>query len=177
MHTRGKSHKKWQQVATATLLTGAAEAWRSRNEPGGMTGPKGRRIATAALSAAGIDAFLDKNPDEKSKRHIVESVIGGLVTSRLANGPRDRSDTRRRSHSRNGYGDRSHSRSRFGRSQSRGPDDSQSRRGSDLKDLAAFGGIAAAGKFFYNRVRSKFRGRHRSRSYSSSEDSFVSTNR
>jgi hypothetical protein len=170
----GKTRKKWKQAATASLLTGAVEAWRSRNEPGGMTGHKGKRIATAAISAAGIDAFLDKNPDEKSKRHVVESVIGGLMTNRLANGPRNLSRSRSRSYSRHGYGHRSRSRShsRFSlRSLSRGPDDSQSRRDSGLKDLKT------AGKAFYDRVRSKLRGRDRSLSHSSSEDSFVPTHR
>jgi hypothetical protein len=166
-------------------LTGAAEAWRSRNEPGGLTGTKGRRIATAALSAAGIDAFLDKDPNKKSKLHIAESVVGGLATNRLANGPRSRSRSRGRSRSGSGSRSRSHSRfslrslsrGRFGRSQSRGRDDSKSRRGSIFKDVATAGGIAAVGKAILDRVRSKSRGRDRSRSRSSSENSFVPTRR
>ena len=181
----GDGRKKLQQAATAALLTGAAEAWRSRKEPGGLTGPKGRRIATAALSAAGIDALLDRNPDEKSKLHIAESVLGGFMTNRLVNGPRSRSRSRGRSVSRDGG--RSRSRSRFslrslsrgalGRSQSRGPNDSPQRRSSGLKDIAALGGIAAAGKAIYDRVRSKSRGRDRSRSRSSSGDSIPPTRR
>lgn len=186
--SRGDGAKKWQQAATAALLTGAVEAWRSRKEPGGITGPKGRRIATAALGAAGIDAFLDKNPHEKSKRHVIESVIGGLAANRLANGPRSRSGSRGRSltrdddldedgrpRSRSRFSLRSLSRGRLGRSQSRGPDGE--RRGSTLKDIAALGGIAAAGKAIYDRVRSKSRNRDRDRSRSDSEDSYVPSRR
>jgi len=97
--------------------------------PGGLTGPKGRRIVTAAISAAGIDALLDKNTDGKSKRHIVKSIIGGLVINRLVNGPRNRSYSRVRSHSRDSYV-HPHSLSRYHlRSLSHGLVNSQSRRG------------------------------------------------
>ena len=60
---------------------------RSRHEPGGwLDGKKGARVATAALSAAGIDAIIDRDPEWKPKRHIAESVVGGLGISYLANG-------------------------------------------------------------------------------------------
>lgn len=114
--------KKWQQAAKAAVLSGVVEAVRSRNEPGKWTGPKGQRIATAALGAAAADGLLDRNPNEKSKRHIIESVIGGLAANRIANGPRERSDSRGRSQSRSrsrGTGIRARSRSLF-RSVSRG---------------------------------------------------------
>lgn len=173
---RGDGRKKWQQAATAALLSGAVEAWRSRKEPG-----KGQRIATAALGAAGIDAFLDKDPHEKTKRHVIESVIGGLAANRLANGPRDRSGSRGRSLSRDGDGARSSSRfslrslsrGRLGRSQSRGPDGEG--KDNTIRNVLAAGGIAAAGKAIYDRVRSKSRNRNRSRS--DSEDSYVPTRR
>lgn len=180
-HSHGDGRKKWQQAATAALLTGAVEAWRSRKEPGGITGPKGQRIATAALGAAGIDAFLDKDPHEKTKRHVIESVIGGLAANRLANGPRDRSGSRGRSLSRDGddrrsssrFSLRSLSRGRLGRSQSRGPDGEG--RDNTIRNVLAAGGIAAAGKAIYDRVRSKSRNRDRSRS--DSEDSYVPNRR
>lgn len=178
-----ETRKKWQQAAKAAVVTGVIEAVRSRNEPGGWAGAKGQRVATAALGAAGIDGFLDKDPDRKSKRHIIESVVGGLAANRLANGPRERSGSRgrslsrSRSRSRSGLSLRSRSRSLFGRgrSSSRGPDGESG--SGNLKNIAALGGIAAAGKAIYDRVRSKSRGRNRSRSRSSSEDSYVPTRR
>lgn len=180
--------RKWQQAASAAVITGVIEAVRSRKEAGPWTGEKGQRVATAALSAAGIDGFLDRNPHEKSKRHVVESVIGGLVASRVANGARSKSrsgDSRGRSQSRDGSQSimgrlRSRSRSVFGRgrSASRGSDDGRGRARSKsrgIKELAAVGGVAAIGKAIYDRVRSKSRGRlNRSRSRSvDSEDSYV----
>ncbi|KAF2428682.1 hypothetical protein EJ08DRAFT_324144 [Tothia fuscella] len=182
--------KKWQQAAKAAVVTGVIEAVRSRNEPGAWTGQKGQRVATAALGAAAADGLLDRNPNEKSKRHIIESVVGGLAANRLANGPRDRSGSRGRSQSRSRSrgGLRSRSRSLF-RSMSRGgrrdpsespdgrPGRSQSR-GRGLKEVAALGGIAAAGKAIYDRVRSKSRGGRGKRSPSaSSEDSYVPARR
>jgi hypothetical protein len=177
--------RKWQQAAKAAAVTGVIEAVRSRKDPQKM-----QRIATAALSAAGIDGFLDRDPDSKSKRHIIESVVGGLAANRLANGPRDSDDTRGRSRSRSrsrggSFVERIRSRSQSmlsrGRSASRGPNDGVSRSGSavgNLKSLAAVGGVAAVGKAIYDRVRSKSRGRlpRRSRS-ASSDDSYVPSRR
>ncbi|KAF2151244.1 hypothetical protein K461DRAFT_280032 [Myriangium duriaei CBS 260.36] len=160
----GKSERKWAQAAQAALVAGAVEAFRSRKEPGAWTGEKGRRIATAALGAGGIDGLVDRDPDKKSKRHLAEAVIGGLAANRLANGPRGRSvgpDGRARSRSR----------SLFGRSLSRGRDQGRGGGGgggSGLKDLAAGGALAAAGKAIYDRVRSKSR-RRRSPSTSSND--------
>lgn len=181
--SRGSSdnRKKWQQAAKAAVVSGVIEAVRSRNEPGPWTGIKGQRIATAALAAGGVDGFLDRDPNKKSKRHIIESVVGGLAANRLANGPRESSDSRGRSRSRSRSGIRSRSRSLF-RSLSRGgrdrsvsespPRGGRSRsRGSGLKDVAALGGIAAAGKAIYDRVRSKSRGRDRRSPSVFSEDS------
>jgi len=186
---RSRSRGKWKQAATAAIITGAVEAFRSRKEPGGLTGPKGQRIATAALGAAGIDALLDRDPDKKKKRHVAESVIGGLVANRLANGPRSRSGSRgrslsraegdddERSRSRSRFSFRSLSRGAFGRSQSRDGSRDGSRNGSrnrshTLRDVAAVGGIAAVGKAIYDRV-SKSRERNRERSPSDSEDSYA----
>ncbi|KAF2094575.1 hypothetical protein NA57DRAFT_60604 [Rhizodiscina lignyota] len=174
------NRKKWQQAATAALIAGATEAYRARKDPN-----KGTRIATAALASAGLDSFLDREPGHHSKRHVLESVVGGLAANRLANGPRDRSQSRGRSASRSPSrgGLRSRSRSLF-RSLSRGGrrDDSGDRggsrsrsRGRGLKDIAALGGVAAVGKAIYDRVRSKSRGRNRSRS--ESEDSYVPSRR
>jgi hypothetical protein len=180
--------KKWQQAAKAAVLTGVVEAVRSRNEPGGWTGPKGQRIATAALGAAAADGFLDRDPNSHSKRHIIESVVGGLAANRIANGSRNRSDSRGRSMSRSrsrGTGIRSRSRSLF-RSLSRGGNRDRSEspgggrsksRGRGLKEVAALGGIAAIGKGIYDRVRSKSRGRGKRSPSASSEDSYVPARR
>jgi hypothetical protein len=175
----GDRRGKWEQAAKAAVVAGAVEAFRSRKTPGAWAGEKGTRVATAALSAAGIDGMIDKNPDHHSKRHIAESAIGGLVSNRLVNGSRSASRARARSASTDGYS-RSRSRGRSivdrfrsasrGRSQSRGRSES---RGGGLKNLAAGGALAAAGKAIYDRVRSKSR-RRRSPS-SSSTDSYVPT--
>ena len=130
-------------------MAGATEAIRSRNEPGGWTGEKGKRVLTAAIGAGGINELVNKDPDKKGTRHTLEAVIGGLAGNRIINGPRDRSRSRSRS-----------------RARSRGGDGGGS---SGLKGLAAGGLAAAAGKALLDaRNRSKSRGR---RSYSSSSDS------
>lgn len=87
---RSEDGGKWRQAAEAAIAAGAVEAFRVRKQPGSWTGEKGVRVATAALSAAAIDGFLDKNPNRKSKRHIAEAAIGGLMIDRIANGPRRR---------------------------------------------------------------------------------------
>ncbi len=145
--------KKIQQAVKAALTAGAAEAFRSRNKPGGWTGEKGKRILTAAIGAGGIDGLLDKDPDKKGARHTIEAVIGGLASNRILNGPRDMSASRSRPQSR--------SRSRGGGGGGSG--------GRGLKGLAAGGLAAVAGKALLDgRSRSKSKGR---RSYSSSSDS------
>jgi hypothetical protein len=183
---KGQTERQWAQAAQAAVIAGAVEAFRSRKEPGPWTGDRGKRIATAAIGAGGIDKFLDRNPDEKSKRHLAEAVVGGLAATRLANGPRSKSRGRNNAGSRAGSPDsfattrtglRGRSRSvidRFrGRSQSRGRDASPKESGGNggLKGLVAGGALAAAGKTIYDRVRSKSRKR-RSPS-SSSADSYV----
>lgn len=184
--TRGgeKTERKWAQAAQAALVAGAVEAFRARKVEGDWAGEKGRRVATAAVGAGGIDSLLDRNPDTKSKRHLAEAVIGGLATSRLANGSRSKSRGREVSPD-STFSGRARSRSRSiidrfrGRSQSRGraPDDENDGGGGGgaVKGALAGGALAAAGKAIYDRVRSKSRGgngRRRSPS-SSSADSYV----
>jgi hypothetical protein len=50
---------RWQMAARAALEAGGATALRLRKEPGSWTGDKGAKVATAALGAAAIDAFID----------------------------------------------------------------------------------------------------------------------
>jgi hypothetical protein len=85
---RGKSPEgaaKYQQAAKAALLAGATEAFRVRNEPGGLAG-NSKRILTAAIGAGGIDAAADRDPEKHSKRHILEAVVGGLAANYAVNG-------------------------------------------------------------------------------------------
>lgn len=174
----GNSERKWAQAAQAALVAGAVEAFRSRKAPGPWTGEKGKRIATAALGAGGIDGLVSgKQPEEKSKRHLAEAVIGGLAINRAANGSRSQvrgGDSR--SVSPDG---RPRARSRSivdrlrGRSQSRGRNSDAGGGGNGAlgKGLLGAGAAAVAGKAIFDRVRSKSRKR-RSPS-NSSADSYV----
>lgn len=159
--SRGRSAEgaaKFQQAAKAALLAGATEAFRVRNEPGGWGGAKGKRILTAAIGAGGIDAAADRDPDRKSKRHILEAVVGGLAGNRLINGSRNTVEDDGRS-----------SRSGRSRSRSRGPGGAGG--GAGLAALATAGLGALAGKKILDRSRSRSRSRaggdRRSRRYSS----------
>ena len=143
------------QAAKAALTAGAAEAFRSRKEPGGWAGPKGKRVLTAAIGAGGIDGLLQSgNKDGKAggTAQTIQSVIGGLAGNRLINGKRDKDDS----------GSRSRSRSR-----GRHHDDEKGSGGGGLAGLAAGGLAAAAGKALMDRTKSKDRDRRR---YSSSPD-------
>jgi hypothetical protein len=148
---RGKPRGKEEiaQALKAAVTAGAAEAFRSRNQPGGWAGDKGKRVLTAAISAGGVDKLIDRDPNKHGTRNVIGSAIAGLATNRLVNGSRSRS----------------RSRGRGGRGRAR----SESHSG--VKDLAGAGLITAAGKSLYDKVRSKSRGR---RSRSSSSDSYDS---
>ena len=75
------------QALKAAVAAGAVEAFRARKESGGLSGPKGERILTAAITAAGIDGVIDRDPDKHEKRHIVESALAGLAANHVINGP------------------------------------------------------------------------------------------
>ncbi|KAJ5527693.1 hypothetical protein N7513_011852 [Penicillium frequentans] len=139
---RERSEGRISQAARAALTAGAVEAFRSRKDPGEWTGEKGKRILTAAVTAAGTDGLVDRDPNKHSKRHMVESTLAGLAATHFVNGSR---------------------------SQSRGRNSRKSSSG--LKDLAASGAIAAAGKEIYDRFsRSRSRARERGRSSDSDDD-------
>jgi hypothetical protein len=70
------------------VVAGAAEAFRSRKEPGGWSGPRGERVLTAALAAAGVDGALGQDPDRHGKRHVIKSALAGLAANRVINGSR-----------------------------------------------------------------------------------------
>ncbi|KAJ5098937.1 hypothetical protein N7532_005938 [Penicillium argentinense] len=131
---REKSEQRIMQAARAALTAGAAEAFRSRKDPGEWTGEKGRRVLTAAVTSAATDGLVDKDPKKHGTRHVIESTLAGLATSHLVNG---------------------------GRSSSRGRD-GRGRSSGGIKNLAATGALAAAGKEIYDRFsrsRSRPRGR------------------
>ncbi|KAI1167758.1 hypothetical protein F5B18DRAFT_601211 [Nemania serpens] len=73
----------FRRAAGAAVVAGVAEAWRSRHEADRAT-----RVATAAIGAAATDSALGGRHDHKEKRHVVESVLAGLVENRVINGPR-----------------------------------------------------------------------------------------
>lgn len=138
---RERSEQRIAQAARAALTAGAIEAFRSRKEAGPWTGEKGKRILTAAVTAAGTDGLVDKDPKKHGTRHIVESTLAGLAANHFVNGGR------------------SQSRGRHGRSRSSG----------GIKNIAATGALAAAGKEIYDRF-SRSRSRHRGRSTSTGSD-------
>jgi hypothetical protein len=144
------------QALKAAVTAGAAEAFRSRNQPGGWAGDKGKRVLTAAITAGGVDKLIDRDPHKHGKRNVLGSALAGLATTHFVNGSRSRSRSRGRDH---------HGRGGHGRARS------ESRSG--LKELAGAGLLTAAGKSIYDKVRSKSRGR---RSSSSSYDSYDSRN-
>ncbi|KAI1107682.1 hypothetical protein F4804DRAFT_107302 [Jackrogersella minutella] len=131
---------RMQKAAKASLVAGAAEAFRVAKEPGGWKGEKMKRVLTAAAGAATIDAAHD--PSKDSKRHLVEAVVGGLLGNRMLHGSRKDIEE-----------DRSTGRSR---SRSRARSDGGS--GSGLAGLAAAGlGALGAKKLVDSRSRSRSR--------------------
>ncbi|KAI1752551.1 hypothetical protein F4782DRAFT_500646 [Xylaria castorea] len=152
--SRDTPSARMQKAAKASLIAGAAEAFHVMKEPGGWKGEKMKRVITAAAGAATIDAAHD--PTKDSKRHLVESVIGGLVGNRVLNGSRkdieeDRSTGRSRSRSRARSGSRGH--------------------GPGIAALATAGlGALGAKKLMQSRSRSRSRGRSDD-SYDDQDDS------
>ncbi|KAI1415677.1 hypothetical protein F5Y13DRAFT_147397 [Hypoxylon sp. FL1857] len=140
-----------QKAAKASLVAGAAEAFRVAKEPGGWKGEKMKRVLTAAAGAATIDAAHD--PSKDSKRHLVEAVVGGLLGNRMLHGSRKDIEEDRRT----------------GRSRSRSRARSEGGSGSGLAGLAAAGlGALGAKKLVDSHSRS------RSRRRSDSVDSYDS---
>ncbi|OKL58883.1 hypothetical protein UA08_05460 [Talaromyces atroroseus] len=136
---RAKSEGRIAQAMQAALAAGAAEAIRVRKNPGPWTGDKGKRVLTAAVSAGGVDGLIDRDPNKHGGRHVLESILAGMATNHFVNGSRSKSRSRRDTRGR-----------------------SQSGSGS-IRNLAAAGVLAAAGKQAYDRFsRSRSRGRDHS---------------
>ncbi|KAK7966379.1 uncharacterized protein PG986_000656 [Apiospora aurea] len=79
---------RWQMAARAALEAGGVTAFRLRKQPG-TWGEKLPKIATAAMGAAAIDAFIDKDPRRQKHgggggmKGMAESVIGGMIASKV----------------------------------------------------------------------------------------------
>lgn len=78
---------RWQMAARAALEAGGVTAFRLRKQPG-TWGEKLPKIATAAMGAAAIDAFIDKDPRRQRSggggvKGMAESVIGGMIASKM----------------------------------------------------------------------------------------------
>lgn len=79
---------RWQMAARAALEAGGVTAFRLRKEPGSWRGEKGAKIATAALGAAAIDAFIDKDPRRSKSqgrgvKGMAESAVSSMIASQL----------------------------------------------------------------------------------------------
>jgi hypothetical protein len=80
------SQNLYMRYLDAALEAGGVTAFRLRKEPGSWAGDKGARVATAALGAAAIDAFIDKDPRRQKTSGIkgmAENAVGGLLASKL----------------------------------------------------------------------------------------------
>lgn len=80
---------RWQFAARAALEAGGMTAFRLRKEPGSWTGQKGAKVVTAALGAAAIDSFIDKDPRRKKGgvKGMAENMVGGLLASKIMGMP------------------------------------------------------------------------------------------
>ncbi|KAF7540122.1 hypothetical protein G7054_g1590 [Neopestalotiopsis clavispora] len=81
---------RWQLAARAALEAGGVTAFRLRKEPGSWTGQKGAKVVTAALGAAAIDSFIDKDPRRTKPggiKGMAESVVGGMLASKIMGVP------------------------------------------------------------------------------------------
>lgn len=88
---------RWQTAATAALQSGAAAAMNMRSQKGAWAGEKGAKVATAAISAAAMDALAGKRQkehDEKDrsgggggrKSHVdnLGGTLGSLLMDQIA---------------------------------------------------------------------------------------------
>ncbi|KAJ2973769.1 hypothetical protein NUW58_g8854 [Xylaria curta] len=73
---------RWQMAARAALEAGGLTAFRLRKEPGSWTGGKAAKVATAAIGAAAMDAFMDQDP--RGSRGGVKGMAENAITSLIA---------------------------------------------------------------------------------------------
>lgn len=72
-------------AARAALEAGGLTAFRLRKEPGGWTSGKAAKVATAALGAAAMDAFMDQDPRgaKTGMKGMAENAITSLIASQI----------------------------------------------------------------------------------------------
>ncbi|KAI1115564.1 hypothetical protein F5Y14DRAFT_449920 [Nemania sp. NC0429] len=72
-------------AARAALEAGGLTAYRLRKEPGSWTGGKAAKIATAALGAAALDAFMDQDPRSAKRglKGMAENAVSSLIASQI----------------------------------------------------------------------------------------------
>jgi hypothetical protein len=73
-------------AARAALEAGSLTAFRLRKEPGSWTGNKAAKVATAALGAAAMDAFMDNDPrgaGGRGMKGMAENAISSLIASQI----------------------------------------------------------------------------------------------
>ena len=72
-------------AARAAIEAGGLTAFRLRKQPGSWTGDKAVKVATAALGAAAMDAFMDQDPrgTRGGVKGMADSAISGLIASQI----------------------------------------------------------------------------------------------
>ncbi|KAI1355966.1 hypothetical protein F5Y01DRAFT_113844 [Xylaria sp. FL0043] len=77
--------ERWQMAARAALEAGGLTAFRLRKQPGSWTGDKAAKVATAALGAAAMDAFMDQDPRgaRGGMKGMAENAISSLIASQI----------------------------------------------------------------------------------------------
>ncbi|KAI1422511.1 hypothetical protein F5Y12DRAFT_613065 [Xylaria sp. FL1777] len=76
---------RWQMAARAALEAGGLTAFRLRKQPGSWTGDKAAKVATAAIGAAAMDAFMDQDPRgaKGGVKGMAENAITSLIASQI----------------------------------------------------------------------------------------------
>ena len=70
-----ESRAKKKQALQAAVTAAAIEAWRMKSDKHSTPAQRLMRIASAAIAAGGLDAIIDRKPDNHNMRHIAEVCI------------------------------------------------------------------------------------------------------
>ncbi|KAJ5936854.1 hypothetical protein N7466_003304 [Penicillium verhagenii] len=73
-----KGGKLLAQAAVPLIAAGAAEALRSRNEPGEWKGDKGKHVMKSAVT----NGLMNKDPSTPHRHHVVDTTMSGLKDGR-----------------------------------------------------------------------------------------------
>lgn len=73
-------------AADAALDAGAMAAIRMRREPGNWVGAKGGRVAAAALGAAALDAFMERDGQRGKIQRAAETTLTSMIMSKVSAG-------------------------------------------------------------------------------------------